>query len=49
MASSGVIDLFIGALLTGDPCVLDADNILHSMRVVYACLESAETGVTVEL
>ena len=47
--SSGVIDLFVNGMLTGEKTILDADDILNSMRVVFACLESAETGRVVEL
>lgn len=48
-SSSGVIDLFVESILSGKPSVLDAAEILSSMRVVFACLESAETGRIVEL
>jgi predicted dehydrogenase len=47
--SSGVIDLFVESILTGKKTVLDAADIVHSMRVVFACLESAESGRIVEL
>ena len=47
--SSGVIDLFVDSILTGNKSVLDAEEILASMRVVFACLESAESGRIVEL
>jgi len=47
--TSGVIDVFVESILTGKPTVLDAADILSSMRVVFACLESAETGRIVEL
>lgn len=48
-ASSGVIDQFVDSILTGKKSVLDAEDIVNSMRVVFACLESAETGKIVEL
>ncbi len=47
--TSGVIDLFVDSILTGKKSVLDAEDILNSMRVVFACLESAEIGRIVEL
>lgn len=47
--TSGVIDVFVDSILTGQETVLDAEDILNSMRVVFACLESAESGRIVEL
>jgi len=47
--SSGVIDLFLEAVLEGKQTVLDAEQIVDSMRVVFACLASAESGRIVEL
>ena len=47
--SSGVIDQFIHSVRTGLPSVLDAENVFESMKVVYACLRSAETGGAVNL
>ena len=47
--SSGTIDLFVESILTGKTSVLDAADIVKSMRVVFACLESAESGITVNL
>ena len=47
--TSGVIDLFVESILSGKPSVLDVKDILNSMRVVFACLESAESGRVVEL
>lgn len=47
--SSGAIDTFVDSILTGRPSVLDAEDIVKSMRVVFACLESAEAGRIVEL
>ena len=48
-ASSGVIDEFVSAIEAGRESVLDAEDIIKSMRVVFACLESAESGRIVEL
>lgn len=47
--SSGVIDTFIEGIQTGAPTILDAENIIESMRVVFACLESAATGKAVQI
>ncbi len=47
--SSGVIDQFVEAVLDDKKTVLDAEKIVNSMRVVFACLQSAESGTTVEL
>lgn len=48
-ATSGVIDAFIDGIVTGKPTVLDAEDIIKSMRVVFACLASAEKGTAVQL
>lgn len=48
-APSGVIDEFVKSVLSGKPSVLDAEDILQSMRVVFACLRSAQEGGAVEL
>lgn len=47
--SSGVIDEFARSILSGEPSPLDAEDILESMRVVFACLTSAQEGRAVEL
>ena len=47
--SSGVIDLFVDAVLKEKPTVLDAEQIIGSMRVVFACLDSNETGKQIHL
>jgi predicted dehydrogenase len=47
--SSGVIDTFVEGLKTNAPTVLDADRIIESMRVVFACLESSKNGKAVML
>lgn len=46
-ASSGAIDEFIGAIVTGRESILDAEAVLGSMRAVFACLKSAEEGRSV--
>lgn len=40
--SSGVIDLVINSIKSGAKSVLDADDILKSMEVVFACAKSAK-------
>ncbi|MDD2533103.1 MAG: Gfo/Idh/MocA family oxidoreductase [Eubacteriales bacterium] len=40
--SSGVIDLFIDSLIHDQPSLIDAQEIIRSMEVVFACLESGE-------
>ncbi len=47
--SSGVIDTFIGGLNSGKTTILDAENVIDSMRVVFACVESANTNKAVTL
>lgn len=47
--SSGVIDTFVEGIRTGAPTVLDAEDIINSMRVVFACLRSSETGEIIKL
>ena len=47
--SSGVIDLFVGSVMSGAPSILDADEVIESMKVVFACLQSAQTGCAVNL
>ena len=47
--SSGVIDMFVDAVLKGESTVLDAEQIIGSMRVVFACLKSDETGKQIQL
>lgn len=42
MSSSGVIDEFVDAILEDRPSILDAEDILRSMKAVFACLRSAE-------
>lgn len=44
MASSGVIDEFVGSVLEGRPSILDASDIIGSMKAVFACQRSAESG-----
>lgn len=48
-ASSGVIDEFVAAVEEGRASILDAEDVVRSMRAVFACLRSAEDGRLVEL
>lgn len=48
-ASTGVIDLFIDSLVHQTPSLLDAQEAIKSMEVVFACVKSGETGQTVTL
>jgi predicted dehydrogenase len=48
-ASSGAIDLFVDAILEDKETVLDAEDIIDSMRVVFACLDSSEKRVPIVL
>ncbi len=48
MASSGVIDEFVDAIVENRKSILDAEDILKSMKAVFACLRSAEEGKAVK-
>ena len=48
-SSSGVIDEAVESLLSGRKSVLDAEDIIKSMRAVFACLKSAEQKKEIEL
>ena len=43
-ASSGVIDEFVSAILENRPSILDATDIIKSMRAVFACQRSDKSG-----
>lgn len=45
--ASGVIDEFVAAVEENRPSILDADDVVKSMRAVFASLRSAEEGRTV--
>ena len=47
--ASGVIDEFISAVEEGRPSELDADDVIKSMKAVFASIRSAEEGRTVEV
>lgn len=48
-ASSHVIDEFINAIKEDRPSVLDASEVIGSMRAVFACVESDKTGMPVKV
>ena len=48
-ATSGVIDEVVDSILTGRKSILDADSIIGSMKAVFACMKSMETGKAVEI
>jgi len=48
-ANSGVIDTFINGVLNSKKTIIDAEEAIESMKVVFACLESAENGCRVKL
>ena len=48
-ASSGVIEEFVSAIEENRPSILDAEDVVHSMRAVFACLRSSEEGRLVAL
>lgn len=43
-ASSGVIDEFVSAIKEDRPSVLDASDVIGSMKAVFACVESNKEG-----
>jgi len=47
--NTGVIDEFIAAVSEGRPSVLDGEQALRAMRVVFAAEESARTGQRVDV
>lgn len=47
--NSGVIDTFVDGILNNKKTIIDAEQALESMRVVFACIESANKGCMVKL
>ncbi len=47
--NSGVIDTFIQGLISGEKTPLEGEEALVSMKVVFACLDSASTGCSVKV
>lgn len=47
--ASGVIDEFVSAVEEGRPSELDAEDVIKSMKAVFASIRSAEEGRTVEV
>ena len=48
-ASSGVIDEFVSAILEDRPSVLDASDVIGSMKAVFACVKSNQEGKEVKI
>lgn len=48
-ASSGVIDEFVSSILEDRPSILDATDIVKSMKAVFACQTSSKTGMAEKL
>ena len=44
--NTGVIDAFVNGVQTGAPTVLDAEETIAAMRVVFQAIESARRGIT---
>lgn len=47
--NSGVIDTFVDGVLNDKKTIIDAEEALESMKVVFACVESAQKGCMVKL
>ena len=47
--ASGVIDEFVAAVSEERPSILDAADVINSMKAVFASIRSAEEGRTVEV
>lgn len=48
-ASSGVIDEFVSSIVEDRPSILDATDIIKSMRAVFACQKSDISGMAEKL
>lgn len=47
--NTGVIDAFVESILTGKPSIADAAECIKAMRVVFAAIQSAQEGRTVDV
>lgn len=47
--ASGVIDEFVEAVIQGRPSMLDADDVIKSMKAVFASIRSSEEGCPVDV
>lgn len=47
--SSGVIDAFVESVITGQGGELAAEKVLESMKVIFASIESSQTGKTTKV
>lgn len=48
-ANTGVIDAFVESAITGVHPVIDAQEAIKAMRVIFAAVESAKTGRTIQV
>ncbi len=48
-SNSGVIDTFIDGLLSEEKTTLEGEEALESMKVVFACVDSARSGCSVKV
>ena len=47
--ASGVIDLFVDSLIQNKEPEISGADVLHSMKAVFASLESSEKGCAIEV
>lgn len=47
--NTGVIDVFVNSILTGEPSLADAAECIKAMRVIFAAVRSAEKGRTITI
>ena len=47
--ASGVIDLFVDSLIQNKEPEISGADVLHSMKAVFACLESSEKGCAIDV
>ena len=47
--NTGVIDAFVASIRTGEPALADASECIKAMRVIFAAVQSAEEGRTMDV
>ena len=47
--NTGVIDAFVASIHTGEPALADASECIKAMRVIFAAVQSAEEGRTMDV
>ena len=47
--NTGVIDAFVKGVMSGKPTVIDGDEALKAMKVIFAAMESMETGKSIQV